>query len=280
MSIKDLLRRRRVAKDAGAVEAAFFAYLRELADQWGIEYADPIRYDLSRVGVTESGVSLWLASEWNTFWVSVYLLDQGDTPEVFVAMSEKRGEHWFADEIADQVDVEVVKELGFDRDAWTETLWASIEKADAGEPEQPVEKAAAYRVLKADDEKRYTLGIAYPADEVDSHGDFTNAAELEEAAWIYMADVVANGGGVGTDHAEGTDGAGIPVESYIYRGPDWLNDDGEPIAKAGDWMVGAIWSEGDWERIKKGELTGWSIQGLAFRDETVEAPEGDDAADD
>jgi len=123
-------------------------------------------------------------------------------------------------------------------------------------------------VVRPEEEKRYTLGVAYPVDELDSHGDFTDASELEEAAWRFMRDVIAKGHpGAGTDHAEGTEGAAQVVESYVYRGPDWLDEEGNLIAKAGDWLVGAVWSEEAWQRVRRGELTGWSIQGLASREE-------------
>lgn len=134
-----------------------------------------------------------------------------------------------------------------------------------------------YKVLKSDSEQQYTLGVAYPHDEVDAHGEYTDETHLELAAWNFMRGVIAKGEhGVGTDHADGTDGAATVVESYIYRGPEWKGEDGETIAKAGDWLVGALWSDDAWERVKKdadepGALTGWSIQGLAFRVEEDDA---------
>jgi hypothetical protein len=129
---------------------------------------------------------------------------------------------------------------------------------------ESTEKAAlpeGYAVVKADTAQRYTLGIAYPADDVDAHGDFTTADELEKAAWDFMARPLA-----GTDHADGTDEAGRVVESYIYRGPEWAVE--EQTIDNGDWMLGVVWSEETWSRITAGELTGFSIQGFAQREET------------
>jgi subtilisin family serine protease len=156
-----------------------------------------------------------------------------------------------------------------------EAVDAWLVKALADEPETVAK--SGYRPIAKDDTQRYTLGVAYPHSELDSHGDFTDEQELEKAAWTFMQTVVAKGaGGVGTDHADGTDDSAQVVESYIYRGPDWtidVGDDEAVIVKAGDWMVGAIWTEEAWERVEKGELTGWSIQGLAMidPDATLEA---------
>ena len=56
---------------------------------------------------------------------------------------------------------------------------------------------------------------------------------------------------IGTDHADGTTGAGRVVESYIYRGPDWFI--GDAAIKSGDWLLGTVWDETTWAKIKKGE---------------------------
>ena len=111
------------------------------------------------------------------------------------------------------------------------------------------------KVVKIDSERRYTLAVAYPAAERDAHGDYMTDETLEETAWNYLRKHRK----VGLMHKEGTEGAGEVVESYIYRGPPWKLD-GEEV-KPGDWLIGVIWSPKVWERIKKGEFTGLSIQG-------------------
>jgi Putative phage serine protease XkdF len=120
-------------------------------------------------------------------------------------------------------------------------------------------------VLKADSAKRYTLSVGYPADTPDKavardgHLDFANAEEVEKAAWGYLR----NYREVGAMHADGTEGAGELVESYIYRGPDWQT--GDQVVKSGDWLIGVIWDEPTWDAIQKGELGGTSMQGGAER---------------
>jgi len=116
------------------------------------------------------------------------------------------------------------------------------------------------RIVRRDPEKRYTLAVAYPLREVDSWGDvITDPEQLEKAAWEYMR----KSRRVGLDHAPGTEGAGTVVESYIYRGPRW-EVNGE-VVEPGDWLLGIVWSPQAWERIKRGEKVGLSIQGWAHR---------------
>lgn len=128
----------------------------------------------------------------------------------------------------------------------------------------------ARMVCKGAEPQRYVLGIAYQAGPdpriakgQDGGRDYFTAAELEKAAWRFLAD----GPRVGLFHLDGTDadgGAAQVVESYIYRGPDWDLGDGI-VAKSGDWLVGAVLSERAWQLYKAGKITGWSPQGVARR---------------
>lgn len=288
-----LLRRDRqeVLKGAGEVEQAFLAYLAGLFEQWGIPEDElPGTYSLDKIGTTASGTSLWQACTCGEWWVSAYILDSGDSPEVFVAMSEARDELYLREDVADGLTVDVIADLGYDLEAWGRSLFAAVERAEASSTEEvekglhdgdyesdpePVEKdEAEFTFAKADSSQRYTLGVAYPAsdgDWRDSHGDYATADELEKAAWNFMASGQALTAGSGTDHAEGTDLSGTVVESYVWRGPAWTmkradengNEVEVTVAKEGDWMLGTIWTEKAWDRIAAGELTGYSIQGLA-----------------
>lgn len=138
----------------------------------------------------------------------------------------------------------------------------------------------ATRLLKADDERRYTLNVIYPADKadigkaLDGHRDFASKAVVEDAAWSYMQKYRQ----VGTAHNPGhaaslgvtfkADGSADLVESYIYRGPDWAikaTDGSEVVIKAGDWLGGFIWSPDDWAAIKEGKLGQVSVEGGVTR---------------
>lgn len=138
-----------------------------------------------------------------------------------------------------------------------------------------VSKAAITWITKADDkpaiEKRYTLGVVYPHDEVDFHGDTMTGDEIEKAAWLFMSKE-GGSGRIGLMHRPGTNGAGRVVESYIYRGPDWKiksaggSDKGDQLIKSGDWMMGVVWEPEPWEAIKMGKITGYSLQGVARKE--------------
>jgi Putative phage serine protease XkdF len=122
-------------------------------------------------------------------------------------------------------------------------------------------------LVKADGELRQTLTVAYPADRADvaraadGHRDFTSKASLEKAAHSFLA----NSPVVGVDHADGTDGAGTVLESFIWPAGDWTPDGSAYTVKEGDWLVKVQWSDEAWGRIKAGEITGVSMQGKARR---------------
>jgi hypothetical protein len=118
---------------------------------------------------------------------------------------------------------------------------------------------------------RYVLGIAYQAGRdprikkgADGARDFFTAEELERAAWWFAK----SDREVGIFHADGTTGAAEVVESYVYRGPDWVvkNVDGEDVVvKAGDWLLGAVLDDHSWRMYQDGRITGWSPQGSGRR---------------
>lgn len=128
--------------------------------------------------------------------------------------------------------------------------------------------AERFSVVKQSEEMRYTLGVAYPANQTDAHKDKISPEDLEKAAHSFIRRMYTMKDGrlppnAGLMHQAGTDLAGEVVESYIYRGPDW--DVGDQKVRAGDWLLGVIWSEDAWTNIRKGKFKGYSIQGWAIR---------------
>jgi len=150
-----------------------------------------------------------------------------------------------------------------------------------------------YLVKSKDEELRYTLGVAYPVNQVDTDGHFTNAPALRKGAWNYLKSMqedtdvekiaksvfeeilkaVKTGDELRIDVTE-MDVEGLHknlkdmhkdsapnsyvVESYIA--PADMNIAGEEIHK-GDWLLGVVWSEEMFTKIKTGERTGYSIGG-------------------
>jgi hypothetical protein len=262
----------KIARGATEVEAAYLAFVRAFWADQGYYSAEviaewiPTGYSLTRIGDTSAG-ALWRVTdgyydydECSQWAPSCFILDGADGAEVVVTKSKDGNEVRVVDEWESVVAA--------NPEAFAEDTEATILKHLNGELEQStVEKQV--RIVRSDEAQRYTLGVAYPADELDSHGDFSTPDDLEVAAWNYMV----KSRNAGLDHADGTDGEGVIVESYIYRGPDWIDGtSGKTIAKSGDWMLGAVWPEDAWASIVKGERTGWSIQGLAAIDDDVATP--------
>lgn len=149
---------------------------------------------------------------------------------------------------------------------------------------------------KSSKERRYTLGVVYEPNVVDTQGDFAKAEDIETAAWGFMArlqslaksgasilkaaaeagdagieleisdvDEMLKGEGLDDQHMQVDEPVGIIVESYIA--PCDLKVDGETVKK-GAWLLGVQWTEEMFEKIKKGERTGLSMYGRTEKVET------------
>lgn len=144
-----------------------------------------------------------------------------------------------------------------------------LEKA-AGEPEPWDGQTVAGLLVKSEDERRFTLHVAYPANRADKsraadgYRDFSGTDATEDAAWSYLLKHRQ----VGVFHQDGTEGSGDVAESYIYRGPPWVikaADGSECTILEGDWLIGIRWSEDVWPLVKSGRIKGVSMQGSATR---------------
>lgn len=155
--------------------------------------------------------------------------------------------------------------------------------------------------IEKNDERRYTLGVVYEPDVVDLQGDFATADEIEKACWefsrllqaqmplvkmgLQLLDAVvkaaknnetlkldvtdllervekSGGVGLGYAHAVWSDGIGEIVENYIAP-VDMII--GNQTVKKGTWLMGVIWTPEYYEKVKKGEITGFSMGGTAIR---------------
>ncbi|MFO3790670.1 XkdF-like putative serine protease domain-containing protein [Bacillus mojavensis] len=110
-------------------------------------------------------------------------------------------------------------------------------------------------IAKEADEQKLVYGIVYEPDTVDAHGDFMTAAEIEKAAHGFLKDARE----IDKQH-DFQGGVGAVVESYVAPADFEMN--GETIKK-GSWVLVTKASEEIWEAIKKGEITGYSMAGIA-----------------
>lgn len=152
----------------------------------------------------------------------------------------------------------------------------------------------ARNFFEKNEELRYTLGVVYSPYEIDSQDDFTDEEVIRKAAWDYLRKVqkVATMGkraiekintivdaienekdarieisdiektdiekSLGVMHTIISDELGDIVESYIA--PTDMVIKGEPVKK-GSWLLGVQWTEPIYNKIKSGELTGYSMGG-------------------
>ena len=151
------------------------------------------------------------------------------------------------------------------------------------------------KFIKKSESQRYVLGVVYGPGDVDCQDDYSTAPEIEKACHGFMKSLqdqsavskqmtdgilkaLADGGEVelditevyedikkgalGVNHIAWPDDAGDIVESYIAPVDFDLN--GEQIKK-GTWLMGVVLSPENFEKVQKGELTGFSMGGSGLR---------------
>ena len=110
-------------------------------------------------------------------------------------------------------------------------------------------------ICNADNEEKKVYGIVYAPNTVDAHGDWTDEKTLEKAAHQFMLDYQK----IDSMHNL-EEGAGKVIESFIAPTDFVVNN--ETITK-GTWVIATQATDEVWERIKKGEITGYSLYGTA-----------------
>ena len=130
----------------------------------------------------------------------------------------------------------------------------------------PVEKAGR-------PDARFTLGVVLEPDKEDLQGDVLSPETIEKTAHDYMI----RSRKAGQMHqGPALKGAEV-VESYIAPCDMTIQctDGNTQTVRKGSWVMGTVWPEQQWDAIKKGKFTGYSIQGKGARiplgsDPTVE----------
>lgn len=127
--------------------------------------------------------------------------------------------------------------------------------------------ARRFSILKSDDAQRLVFGwanIAVRADGeqiVDWQQDSIDTAELEKAAYGYVADF----GAAGEMHRRG--GVGHVVESIVFTKEKAQALGIPPDMLPEGWWVGfRITDDAVWEKVKSGEYSMFSIEGKAVRE--------------
>ena len=121
------------------------------------------------------------------------------------------------------------------------------------------------RIVKADSENHYVTGVVYEPMTEDSHGNYMSEEEITKAAYYFAK----NGDKVDIQHSfEPFDGATV-VETWIAKADFKICD--EEIRK-GTWLMTMEIADADvWEKIEKGEITGFSMGGVGeYSEEDVD----------
>lgn len=111
------------------------------------------------------------------------------------------------------------------------------------------------RIIKTDSSNHYVTGVVYEPLVEDAHGDFMSEEEITKAAHWFAK----NGNNVDVQHSfQPLEGAAV-VENWIAKSD--FEIDGETIKK-GTWLITAEITDNDiWDKIEKGEITGFSMGG-------------------
>ena len=119
---------------------------------------------------------------------------------------------------------------------------------------------AEYKIGGFDKDEQLVYGQVYSPDTLDSHGHYMTASELRQVAHRFMVD------GLGTSIDVMHDNILVDatiVESFIAR-------KGDPDYEEGSWVaVTKIHDQGVWERVKNGELNGYSFEILTYSSDVV-----------
>jgi DNA adenine methylase len=117
------------------------------------------------------------------------------------------------------------------------------------------------RLVKGTDpnDERYVLGIVLEPEVVDAQGDIYSIDEIRAAAHRFMEEF----GGLGLMHRLRVNGDVKVLESFLAPTDFAL---GDLTVRKGTWLLAVrVLSDELWERVKTGELTGFSIGGSARR---------------
>lgn len=140
------------------------------------------------------------------------------------------------------------------------------------EKQASLQKAGMLLKSAASEDERFILGVVLEPERVDAQGDIYSADEVRRAAHRFMEEF----GGLGFMHRCRVNDQVKVLENYLAPVEFTL---GEVTVPKGTWLMAVrVLSDELWQRVKAGEVTGFSIGGTARR--TPEAvPVETEAAD-
>ena len=157
------------------------------------------------------------------------------------------------------------------------TAWAGLRRAGWGQKEgkwvkisvqkkenltmetqvekKTIEKEWAINFVKVEQEQRLVTGIVIEPEVEDTYGDIISPYEIEKAMIRFME----KGAEIRVEHKADSRPEVAIIENWIEREGRVI---GEQFIKAGTWlMTTKILDDEVWEKVKSGELTGYSFRG-------------------
>jgi len=149
-------------------------------------------------------------------------------------------------------------------------------------------KQAWHSVLKADDEERVVWGVVYAADDaavkawiekgspkeskpstVDTQNDWITEQNLRNSYRQFMQtmDRIARSGDTrpfGVGHSVVNPNMTLLQSALLVKDTHWPEPDSTPLDASLNWVQALhVADDPTWEQVKRGELTGFSLEGLA-----------------
>jgi hypothetical protein len=157
-------------------------------------------------------------------------------------------------------DLEVTHVSGV-ADPAQDSQWILAKDADAKGADWGVSAPLVVKAEDGDREQQKAWAPVLIPNETDKQGDVIPADEIEKAAHEFLSEFR----NIDTDH-DLLSGKGSPIESWTLKTESTFTrpDGGESREyPAGTWMLGVKFADEAWQRVKSGDLTGFSIYGEA-----------------
>ena len=149
-------------------------------------------------------------------------------------------------------------------------LIESVEKADKLEDTtDEVDRSVAEKtsVVKSVIEERFTLAPWYVPDQVDAHGEWTDAAELQKGLWRYVREADRD---IRLQHNTSVKAGEwleavtwpFPIDVPMQKSTGGVVDTKFP---ANTVFLGVQWEPWAWELVKEGKINGYSVGGKGKR---------------
>lgn len=118
-------------------------------------------------------------------------------------------------------------------------------------------------IMKFNDEKQIVYGVVLEPNTIDAQEDFMEPQDIEASAHEYLAKSRI----VGSGHTDPIEAH--PVESFIApQDFEMQGQNGPQVVKKGSWVLGVkVVDPDEWEKVKSGEYTGFSVGGFGLREE-------------